>query len=352
MAPLLQLFLNAPEPERQVLLERLHAELVQPVARAVIRSKLGWEASGSRGQDLIDLQGEVALRVLERLRRMMSEPDAGAITDFRAYVAVVAAHVCAHYLRHKNPERHRLRNRLRHLLAHHPELALWREEDGTWRCGLSAWRGRPPAPAPRPLRSADGRLLPESRPGSPLPAALGGSLSAPALADLSTRIFTWAGEPLRFGELADIVAGLTGIGERTAQESPARGEDEEEDPLERIPDPRAGDPPDLDRTAYLRRLWQEIRQLPPAQCAALLLNLRDPQGRGAIALLPLTGVASMREIADALGMPALRFAELWNRLPLDDQTLAGLLGVTRQQVINLRKSARKRLVRRMRDSSR
>jgi hypothetical protein len=184
-------------------------------------------------------------------------------------------------------------------------------------------------PAPRPLRSADGRLLLESLPGSPLPAAPGWNLTAPALADLVARIFRWVGEPLRFGELVEIVAGLTGIGDRKDADEDA------EELLERIPDPRAGDPPDLDRTAYLRRL-----------------NLRDPQGRGAIALLPLTGVASMREIADALGMPALRFAELWNRLPLDDLTLAGLLGVSRQQVINLRKSARKRLVRRMRDSSR
>jgi hypothetical protein len=34
-------------------------------------------------------------------------------------------------------------------------------------------------------------------------------------------------------------------------------------------------------------------------------------------------------------------------LPLDDATIAGLLGLTRQQVINLRKSARERLARRL-----
>jgi hypothetical protein len=38
---------------------------------------------------------------------------------------------------------------------------------------------------------------------------------------------------------------------------------------------------------------------------------------------------------------------LWKELPLDDLTIAGRLGATRQQVINLRKSARARLVRRL-----
>ena len=82
----------------------------------------------------------------------------------------------------------------------------------------------------------------------------------------------------------------------------------------------------------------EIRQLPPRQCAALLLNLKDAQGRGVIALFPLERIATMREIAAALGMPAERFAALWNDLPIEDLAIAELLAVTRQQVINLRKS--------------
>jgi hypothetical protein len=42
-------------------------------------------------------------------------------------------------------------------------------------------------------------------------------------------------------------------------------------------------------------------------------------------------------------MPAEEFASLWSRLPIDDITLAEQLDCTRQQVINLRMSARKRL---------
>jgi hypothetical protein len=67
----------------------------------------------------------------------------------------------------------------------------------------------------------------------------------------------------------------------------------------------------------------------------------------ALELFPLTGVASIRAIASVLEIPAEEFAEIWNMLPLDDLAIAERLQVTRQQVINLRKSARKRLERRM-----
>jgi hypothetical protein len=46
-------------------------------------------------------------------------------------------------------------------------------------------------------------------------------------------------------------------------------------------------------------------------------------------------------------MPVERLASLWNDLPIEDVEIAEHLGVTRQQVINLRKVARERLARRM-----
>jgi hypothetical protein len=55
----------------------------------------------------------------------------------------------------------------------------------------------------------------------------------------------------------------------------------------------------------------------------------------------------MREIARVIELPALKLAELWKDLPLSDLVIAEMLGIPRQQVINLRKSARQRLGRRM-----
>ena len=114
-----------------------------------------------------------------------------------------------------------------------------------------------------------------------------------------------------------------------------------------LPDPRVDIASQLECRIYLEELWKEITQLPPPQRVALLLNLRDAQGRDALQLFPLTGIAGIREIAGTIGMPAEKLALLWNDLPLDDKRIAELLEISRQQVINLRKSGRERLARRM-----
>ena len=78
-----------------------------------------------------------------------------------------------------------------------------------------------------------------------------------------------------------------------------------------------------------------------------MLNFRDPRGQDLISLLPYTRTAATEQIAEALEFPLVDFLELWKKLPLDDMTIAELLGAKRQQVINLRKCARERLERRM-----
>ncbi len=65
-------------------------------------------------------------------------------------------------------------------------------------------------------------------------------------------------------------------------------------------------------------------------------------------MFPEARIATGEEIAAVLEIPAAELASLWPRLPLDDLTIAGRLDLTRRQVINLRKSARARLERRMR----
>ena len=79
------------------------------------------------------------------------------------------------------------------------------------------------------------------------------------------------------------------------------------------------------------------------QRQALLLNLKDD----ALSLFLITGTASLRDLAAALEMDAAALAALWNDLPLPDNDLARRLSCTRQQVINLRMAARKRLANRL-----
>ncbi len=67
-----------------------------------------------------------------------------------------------------------------------------------------------------------------------------------------------------------------------------------------------------------------------------------------IELWPQTGIAPLAELARVLDLTEGELRELWPTLPRDDQWIAERLGVTRRQVINLRKCARERLARRLR----
>src|SRR5437868_5321680 len=90
----------------------------------------------------------------------------------------------------------------------------------------------------------------------------------------------------------------------------------------------------------LSRLWTEVLELRPPQRKVLLLNLRDDEGSSALNLLVLTGVASIETIAHSLELRPSDLKTIWQELPLDDERIALMIGVTRQQVINLRRSAR------------
>jgi RNA polymerase sigma factor (sigma-70 family) len=341
---LLKPFLQATDQtESQHRLEDLVSTFADPIIRRIIQHKLHlfFNRAGERGQEqeAEDVYGDVIVQLLGRLREFKFNPSENAIGNFRSYVAVITYNVCYESLRHKYPQRHSLKNKLRYLLTNQQSFTLWENEDNQWLCGFRTWQERTKI---EPIQ----RLL-----DSPEALAQAGLTNDAArrlnLAELLAAIFNWAGAPVELDEVVNVVAQLRGIREKI--ESHASSEDEEElgDLKEQLPDPRVDVAAEVDQRMYLERLWSEICQLPPRQRTALLLNLRDAEGRDVIALLPITGTASVRQIAQTLEIPAEQFAALWNDLPLDDATLARHLGITRQQVINLRKSARQRLARRM-----
>jgi len=330
---LLPLLRAAHEPEAESLLAQLIAEHAAPIIKGIIKSKLHATEQASY-QEAEDLYGEVVVQLLTRLRAFVADPEANHITDFRGYVAVITYNTFHHYLRRKYPARWRLKNRLRYLLTHRGDFALWDDGEGDLLCGFAVWRarGKEAARAWQLRQFAD---APESLKHA---GAEGGQSD---LAELLSAVFKFTGAPVRIEDLLSTVADLLDVRESVAVQRVAEDEVDGGEV-----DLRVSFATETERRSYLRRLWVEITQLPPMQRAALLLNLRDTH-EGVITLLPLAGVASLREIAEAVAMPAEQFAQLWNDLPLDDLTIAGLLNVTRQQVINLRKSARARLGRRM-----
>jgi RNA polymerase sigma factor (sigma-70 family) len=101
-----------------------------------------------------------------------------------------------------------------------------------------------------------------------------------------------------------------------------------------------------EQTANVAATWREILDLPQEQRVAVLLNLRDTDGTSALRLLVLTGIATLQELADAMGLAPSDLQDMWRSLPMPDAEIAARLGTSRQRVINLRQAARKRLRRR------
>ncbi len=302
--------------ESNALLERLLTEFAQPHIRRIARHKLSFIGS-SEHQDTDDLIAEVLSDLLRRLREMKLSNDFTPIKDFAAYTAGATYRAFNDYLRRKYPQRHRLKARLRYVLTTNPQFCLWEDRSGIWICGYRKWEGSAAVDMPDASDVSDRLIY---------------SAAEKTLAE----IFDLAQGPLEFDSAVGFIAEVKGLLE--TPEVPIRTlGSENDDTLNR-----------LQQREWLCRLWTEISTLPLPQRKALLLNLRSADGDSALPLFPIAGVATVRQIAELLEIEALQFAEIWNRLPLDDLSIASSLGLARQQVINLRKSARERLSRRMR----
>jgi len=328
----------------QECLERLLSSYVEPVVRDITRhrSRLnGTSSSSHEAQDEEDIRSEVVLQLISRLRELRTFRAQTPIEDFRGYVAATTYNAYHKYLRDKYPARWRLKNRLRYLLNHRANFAVWENESGEYFCGLATW--------PRNLASRNS--VSEIQRGFPEFAdslAPGDSAGRMTLSELVSKLLVWRGCPVQLDELVGIVAQLQGIRDpHTVHQFEYSEEDNGVSVCELLPDPNVDIATSLEQKLFLERLWKEVCQLPQRQRVALLLNLRDASAGDALILFTLTGIASLRRIAEALEIPPEELASLWNKLPLQDAEIAVLLGITRQQVINLRKSARERLARRV-----
>jgi len=311
-------------------LSQLIAGHAEPVIKGVIRFKLRFNSHHeTQRAEADDLQQDVVLQLVSQLQRFRKLPGAHPITDMRGMAAVIAHRTCARWMRRQFPERHALKNRLHYLLTRQRGFALWDDDNGKPLAGFAVWQQQKKgATAARNLSNIEN-----------LPA----HIRAPKeIAEAVASIFNYVGGPIEFDELVSGVAAIQGISDQPV-ESLADDEASGFEPATADPDPAWR----IEKKIFLQRLWQELKQLPVNQRAALLLNLKDASGFGCITLFPATGIATIRQLAAALELPPERLAELWNELPIEDARIAELLGLTRQQVINARKSGRERLARRL-----
>jgi len=297
--------------------------------RDVVRRELG----GFAASHLEDVVADVRLSLMQRLhalRRGRGE----AIDNFRAYITRASEHACYSFLRRRYPERSRFRNRVRYAASHHASITFERDTSGTWRCATKkAVRRAPEAGAAVIFMDDPAAFL----------AARGVDIRVP-LPALLDEVLSRLDRAIELDRLVDALALVLGIKDATLAATPTV---DESHPLDTIPDPSPGAGVVLEQREQLLQVWNEIASLPVRQRSALLLNLRDPEGGAVLHLLPATGVVTHASIAAALEMSEAELAELWGRLPLEDRAIAESMGLTRQQVINLRKSARARLTRRL-----
>jgi DNA-directed RNA polymerase specialized sigma24 family protein len=329
-----------------VCLEGLLAEYVEPLVRDITHYKSRTNcAPGSsfEAQDEEDICSEVLLHLISRLGDLRAKRAQGYIENLRGYVATTTYNAYYNYVRMKYPVRWRLKNRIRYLLNHKREFTFWQDEHQEYFCGLARWGKQPAGNMARPVTQ---QLNLDEFIHCLTPSKGVAQMNS---AELVEAILDWYCHPMELDELVGIVAELQGI--RDLQPAQQYDEDEAEGSgvsiCDLLPDPAVDIVRKLEERSDLERLWTEICQLPRKQRVALLLNLRDARAGDALILLTFTGIASLGQIAQALEFALEEFTAVWKKLPLEDQAIAGMLGITRQQVINLRKSARDRLARRM-----
>lgn len=331
--PLLVPFVEAAtEEQAELLLVQILCDHVDQLISGILKFKMRacFADSACHGQDRQDIHQEAQLRVLGQLRRLRIGTH--RIASLRDYVAVVTYNTFHEYLRRVHPARSCLKNRVQYVLTHTAGLALWKRGPHSQYGGLESWDeerrdGAGVNPRRQDLVDSPARFVKE--------ALTSQDPNHIDLRDLISAIFTWVNEAIELDQLVTIVAGLTGVRDDAAWKQVNSGGARE------LPDARPSVGTELDQRLFLERVWTEIIALPLRQRQALLLSLNEVHG------LPVVGIARVRHIAEAVGMPAAQLAGIWNELPWDDAAIAQHLGVTRQQIINLRKAARERLTRRM-----
>ncbi|MFN7941403.1 MAG: hypothetical protein U0X73_07370 [Thermoanaerobaculia bacterium] len=328
--PLLASYIHAPDDaaagER---LGELLVERASPLIATILRRQLGGRVPA---EDLEDLESGALLRLQQQLLALRGGA-VPAIASFDDYVAVVAYNAATAVLRERRPQRHRLRQRIRYVVAREAALASWSGPARELLCALERHRDRRPVEEASLLaRAASAALAREGR----APAAFGRLVRA-TLENL--------GAPCRLESLTDALAPLLGVRDAelvslTVDEGDAPGVE-----------PAAGDRSALagiEDRELMDRLWSEIAELPVRQRQALLLNLRDAAGGDLLAVTLAAGLVPRARLGELLAASSEEIEGLLPSLPREDLWIAERLGVSRQQVINLRKSARLRLARRLR----
>lgn len=337
---LLANYLSESDPrEERRLLESLVTELRSIVTR-VLTARFGRELR--ERERLEDACQDCLVSIIRKIGRLKTQPEESAVGSLSAYAVTTAQNAYRGEMRQQNPERYRLRQRIISAIHDHPaQLAAW-NSGAKLICGLAEWIGSTPRTTPRyqewlfDKSVCRAECLNERIPGEEI-----------SLDQALLQVFRWLGTPVEVNELVSQLAELLQMPDGSFA---GLIELDREDPgygnyLEQLPDVSENVEDfaveSVHRETLLRRAWSEILQLPLRQRTALLLSL-PPEAFMAYRLL-----MGPEAICQCLELSRSDVDRLPSRLPIPDADLASEMGIKRQQVINLRLSARQRLARRI-----
>jgi hypothetical protein len=160
-----------------------------------------------------------------------------------------------------------------------------------------------------------------------------------ALSRFVAELFNWVGGPMEFDALVSVAASLLEVKGQVVVPF-----DEEEQHLQsRMAEPVLPCETRIEMREVLAEIWDAVCVLPEKHRAAFFFGFADANGDDLMSLLLAAEVTTAVEIAARLGISLEKLMTVWKQMPLDNGTLAVLLGTTRQQVSKWRYRAHRRL---------
>ncbi len=324
---LLPFLRSTDEAEREQLLSDLILFEAAPLVRNTLRQRLGFYVShlgaNPQNHDAEDLYHDVMAKLIGLLNDPQLRAGRLEIQNFRQYVLRVATNACHDYLRAKSPARNRLKNNLRDMIERHADFALWRVEDGETLCGFTVWLNRGKSPSVIKRLSAL-EIKPQEFLSAKFPRE---DIRQVPLIRLVAEVFRWLDSPVEFERLVQLAVFLLDV-----RDQPPQSLDEEGDLPESLTDSSFRCESRLEVRELLRLLWEAVRGLPPKQRDAFGLCFADDSGDDLFTLLLDAQITTLQEIAEAFDRSLADLIQLWQQMPMDNESVAHELKATRQQV--------------------
>ena len=314
------------EASREAHLQELILVHAGPVIRHILRQKLDFFIGTAGAQphppEAADLWQNILAKLLHILADERLKTGAKEINNFGGLVTRIAVNGCHDYLRAQAPMRARASNSLREVVNRHPSFAAWKRGKATI-YGFRQWQGNPPS-SETTARIAEFERL-----------SLFERLRVLGLSELSqtpgpgllAAIFQWLDGPLESERLSLLWTSLLDIRE-PVQVALVQDDEWPYAPVSNSP------PGEEKREAeeLLRKCWFVIKDLPGPQRVAFSLGFADENGEDLFSWLTGAGVAGWEELAEMLGYPVSELVAWWGRMPMDNGSIAEILGATRAQV--------------------